>query len=472
MAPVDAHPLHDGLAPLVRDLRQHADARARVLPTFRIVRRGREQLQRPLGQPMTIDRVKILWCDGGPVRMSPDVVRRDQCVVPIERGVLDPLRLDRPGELLHLHGEAEPLPRLVVLAGAFRAARGQQHLPQIIEDRALHHRIAPPGFGDRGRDRIPIEVADAACADIGPIHWKTGGDLAQHLPAAVEGEIAVPAVAFGEPVQRVRQDIQLTRHRCEHDRQAASVRHLVERLRPASHPGVDATEFADVARIHEQPRHRGEKPVARRSGDPPVGTKHLVGRQDLLRHDMERPARELLEALEIRRGIEQAIRVVNPHARDSALIKESFQQDVSAVEDRGLLHAQSHELVDVDKAAVVDFVGRRAPVGQAIRLVLEQFVQPVKAGRIAGDAVDLADDRVDVAMKGRGRVDEARQPLPRNLLFAMPVRRCAQGSAPCTPEGSGAPSGCSDTRARLGRPRPPAPAGRGAGRARAAPAVD
>ena len=64
-------------------------------------------------------------------------------------------------------------------------------------------------------------------------------------------------------------------------------------------------------------------------------------------------------------------------------------QAVRRREDRGILHAQAHQVVHIEEAAVVDFFGGRAPGGQPVGLRVEQHVQAVEAVGIPFDAIDV-----------------------------------------------------------------------------------
>ena len=57
-----------------------------------------------------------------------------------------------------------------------------------------------------------------------------------------------------------------------------------------------------------------------------------------------------------------------------------------------VLDPQPRKGVHVEEAAVVDFVRGRAPVGQAVRLLLEHRVQRVERVRLAGYAVELEEN--------------------------------------------------------------------------------
>ena len=75
---------------------------------------------------------------------------------------------------------------------------------------------------------------------------------------------------------------------------------------------------------------------------------------------------------------------------------EPQDQPVGRLEDTRILHPEAAKLVDVEEAPIVDLVERRPPVRQAVRLRLEQRMQPVEARRHAGGAVDVPDGRLDL----------------------------------------------------------------------------
>ena len=69
---------------------------------------------------------------------------------------------------------------------------------------------------------------------------------------------------------------------------------------------------------------------------------------------------------------------------------EFTDQHMCDLKDRRVLHPDSGQLVDVEEAPVVDLVNRCLPVGQAIGLGIEEFVQQIKARRNADLPVELA----------------------------------------------------------------------------------
>ena len=71
--------------------------------------------------------------------------------------------------------------------------------------------------------------------------------------------------------------------------------------------------------------------------------------------------------------------MVDPQAIDVAPAEELKSQPMNRVEHFGLFGTYGSQLAHVEKSAVVDFVGRRLPVRQAVDLRVEQFIEPVEA---------------------------------------------------------------------------------------------
>src|SRR5215469_14377560 len=76
------------------------------------------------------------------------------------------------------------------------------------------------------------------------------------------------------------------------------------------------------------------------------------------------------------------------------------------VERRFVLLAQCSKIVDVEKAAVVDVIGRSSPLREAIGLSFDEFVQRIEAAGVIGTSVNrdhvLCDEFCDLA-RARGK---------------------------------------------------------------------
>ena len=109
------------------------------------------------------------------------------------------------------------------------------------------------------------------------------------------------------------------------------------------------------------------------------------------------------------------------------------ERRVPRLKDLRQFHAQAHEVVDIEKAPVIDFFRRDAPVRQPVGLLVEQLVQP---GRIRSEFVQAAVDREarlqTVAMQQKQPVVQlaaersSRRSFARRQVFA---RRNAPGKA-------------------------------------------
>ena len=115
----------------------------------------------------------------------------------------------------------------------------------------------------------------------------------------------------------------------------------------------------------------------------------LAAGENLLGDHVQRPAarapldapgggRDVLQHVEVLRGIEQPVGMIDADAGDPFLAQQARQQLVNRLEHRRVFDAQAGQRVDVEEAAVVDLVRRGPPVRQPVRLLLEQLVQRVE----------------------------------------------------------------------------------------------
>ena len=95
------------------------------------------------------------------------------------------------------------------------------------------------------------------------------------------------------------------------------------------------------------------------------------------------------------------------HAKTGNLTEpdEIEHQRVDRCEYLRILHADCGQIVDVKKTAIINFVGGHAPEAQAICLLPEKALQPIKAPRIALFPVDLDKNVRKGALKGGTRIE-------------------------------------------------------------------
>jgi hypothetical protein len=102
-------------------------------------------------------------------------------------------------------------------------------------------------------------------------------------------------------------------------------------------------------------------------------------RQDFLDRDVGIAAGALLQRRAIGRRVEQPVDMIDAQPLHIATLNQRQDQAVRDIEQFRLFDAQSGEVVDVEKPAVIDLVGRDMPVGDAKALHLQQTVQPPPA---------------------------------------------------------------------------------------------
>ena len=134
--------------------------------------------------------------------------------------------------------------------------------------------------------------------------------------------------------------------------------------------------------------------------DRPVLAQLFVAGKDFLReevnaapvvgHGLVAHARAaVLHLGEIAARIVQAVRVVDAQAGDFFVRDQGEEEFVDGVEHGGHLDADGRELVDVEKPAVVDFLGGHAPEAQPVGLRLDELVQPVEGTRLARLSLEM-----------------------------------------------------------------------------------
>ncbi len=92
---------------------------------------------------------------------------------------------------------------------------------------------------------------------------------------------------------------------------------------------------------------------------------------------------------------QQSVRVIDAHGRDQAIAEESPDELVRLGKDPRVLHAQAHQVVDVEESPVVDLLRGDAPERQPVSLRFQQTVQPVETAGVTRLAVQLAQRVID-----------------------------------------------------------------------------
>ena len=73
--------------------------------------------------------------------------------------------------------------------------------------------------------------------------------------------------------------------------------------------------------------------------------------------------------------------MIDPQSGDGSVADEFEQQAVRRVENLRQFHPDRGQIVDVKKAAVIDFFRRHAPEGEPIGLIVQQSIEPIETAR-------------------------------------------------------------------------------------------
>ena len=226
-------------------------------------------------------------------------------------------------------------------------------------------------------------------------------------------------------------------------------------MRPVA---VEAREGPAIPSIDKEPVEAIQKIITTGAIDRPAVPEHLVHAKDLFHHNIERPPEDLshgpaglgqrraeehfqvlvsepligrvclkeplrdaehvlvLQTVQILLRVVEPIRVVNAHPVHLALAQEAQDEAVGGCEHCRFFHAERRQVIDVEKAPVVDLGRGYTPVTEPISLRLQEGVQEVKAMRVARCAVEER-HRVLDALPYRGMGIGQRRQTPLDDLF-------------------------------------------------------
>ena len=201
--------------------------------------------------------------------------------------------------------------------------------------------------------------------------------------------------------------------------------------RRAADPAIEAGHRRLGARIDENPEHLVDEIVSGRAGDRPIG-QPFIAREDFFDDDV-RPRRRRADAASRNTGPGRTTRRYGRCADPApAAFDHSEDQPVRRLEQLRHFDAQPGEVVDVEKAPVVDLLGRDAPERDPIGLILEQPVQPPKASGRPGSPANAPTAASSAAAVSGSAAASA------SCRFSAAARWCAaQAAADAAPESAG-----------------------------------
>ena len=126
-----------------------------------------------------------------------------------------------------------------------------------------------------------------------------------------------------------------------------------------------------------------------------------------------------LQVLEIAQRVEQTVGVVDADSRHQRFLYQVERDAVHDAEYFRALHPDCGQVVDVEKSAIVDFVGGNAPKTQAIGLVIQDFLQSVEAVRVSFAAIDDGQYFLQTSAHGITVLDQGGQTAADDLFLAL-----------------------------------------------------
>src|SRR5262249_1499710 len=141
----------------------------------------------------------------------------------------------------------------------------------------------------RALDIAAVGVVDGVLADVRAVDGEAGDDLAQGETQAGEGEVARGAGLLRPPIELGGEHVQLARPRHAQDQRLFLIRYVGERRVVLCPLAVEARQRSLAGRIDKQSVDLVEEIVPRRAARGPVARQRLVGAENLLDDDVQRP---------------------------------------------------------------------------------------------------------------------------------------------------------------------------------------
>ena len=184
--------------------------------------------------------------------------------------------------MLKLHGEGA-LRLAVFFPEGVRHAQ-QQHVADKIEHRRVGRRVLALRARDGQFNGGPVSFGHAVVVDIGPVHGKTGDDLADGVGETAEGKIPRVTALLGQTVELMREYVNLTRQGYLHDQFLTVIDQLRELAAGTGEAGIDVGQALLIVLIDKNPVQHAQKVIAAGPIYWPVRGQAFARAQDLFHH--------------------------------------------------------------------------------------------------------------------------------------------------------------------------------------------
>src|SRR5690348_6833577 len=318
-----------------------------------------------------------------------------------ESGVFEAFGHDRAGKLLPAENETEPGGASLL---GFERQFSEKDAAQKMKGGASKGGRAAAGFGKGLLQKWFVAVGQNIRAVICAIDGQTGSDFLHASNQFRDRHVLAVDIGSGKKAKMPREEIHVSGEKLVDDLLFALVPSGGEIFLDAGEPGVAFFDELVALRINKQNVESVQKAVTGGASAGPFAGKQFVARGDFFDDCIYRGSAGIsvivgsgngFQAFEILEGIEKAVNVVHAKAGDFVFLNQAHDGGVARGEDNGVFAAKSDQIVDVEKTPIVNFGRGQAPVGEAIRLGAEKFIEAAEGRGFAGCAVQLVESAVD-----------------------------------------------------------------------------
>ena len=310
------------------------------------------------------------------LRLAAHFVERSQTIVNVEHRVLESLGHDRAGSLLKL--EHEMRVRLARWLIEILRKSEEQNVAQKIEDGFFDRRITSLSRGDCALDHLSILLAHRlARREISSINRKTRDRLLDGAAERFQREIAKPTILLGKPIDHVCENIDIARHRQSHYLQLFCVEEMTEMERVTDEAMERFRDRSFGRRIDQQLSGLIREIVTGSTVNRPTLPQHFRAGENFFQHHVDGArvggrsdpnpfGTATLKLLEVFLRLVETVWMIDAQSGNRARADKIEKQLVRCLENFRHFHSDRSQIVDIEKAAIIDFLRGDAPERQPI----------------------------------------------------------------------------------------------------------
>ena len=241
----------------------------------------------------------------------------------------------------------------------------EQNVAQKIEDGFFDRRIASLSRGDCALDHLSILLAHRlARREISSINRKTRDRLLDGAAERFQREIAKPTILLGKPIDHVGENIDIARHSQSHYLQLFCVEEMTEMERVTDEAMERFRDRSFGRRIDQQLSGLIREIVTGSTVNRPTLPQHFRAGENFFQHHVDgarvggwsdpNPFRTA------------TLWMIDAQYGNRARADKIEKQLVRCLENFRHFHSDRSQIVDIEKAAIIDFLRGDAPERQPI----------------------------------------------------------------------------------------------------------